>query len=397
MSLLGTGKLDVLGRRIFSTFLFFSLLPDINSILALDVSAKSAIIICADSRDIIWSKNPDTPHAMASTTKIMTSLLALEESNIQGDKSFEITDEMVQVEGSSMGLRAGNKVDLETLAKGMLLPSGNDAANATAILIGGTIEKFVEKMNQRAQQIGMKNTLFCTPSGLDKGDHHSTAYDMALLGAYAMENEQFADIVSQKHSTVDLDDDSEKKAWLRNHNKLLNLYPYCIGIKTGFTEKAGRCLVSCAEKDGIRLICVTLDAPDDWNDHISLYNFGFSQTKILHFDDTSESIEVEVSDGDSKTLKAVGATSFSRTFKNDSDVNIERKVHLFENLKAPIIKGECVGKIEYEYKGNLIGENLLVSSQDIQYVKKGFFKCISEFICNIFGAFVNFISGIFHR
>lgn len=382
--------------RFLFIYIFLCCYEGTNSCFAMDVSAKSAILICADSKDIIWSKNPDIPRAMASTTKIMTSLLALEEASAQGDRVFEITNEMVQVEGSSMGLREGDKVDLETLAKGMLLPSGNDAANATAILICGTIEKFVEKMNQRAKQIGMNNTLFCTPSGLDKGDHHSTAYDMALLGAYAMENEQFANIVSLKRSTVDLED-SDKKLWLRNHNKLLHLYPYCTGIKTGFTEKAGRCLVSCAEKDGIRLICVTLDAPDDWNDHISLYDFGFSQTKILQFDDTNESFEISVQNGESKTLQAVGATSFFRTFKNDSDPKVSRKINIFDNISAPIVKGECVGKVQYIYNGNTIGENLIISSEDVNYVKQGFLKKIFNFIFLLFANIFNSVFNFFNK
>ena len=361
---------------------------------SLGVSAKSAVIICADSGDIIWSKNENTPLAMASTTKIMTSLLALEESAAQGNRSLEITYDMINVEGSSMGLKEGDKVDLETLAKGMLLPSGNDAANATAILVCGSVEKFLERMNERAKQIGMKNTLFCTPSGLDKGNHHSTALDMALLGAYAMENEQFAKIVSAKNFKVKFEN-SDKEIWLKNHNKLLDLYPYCIGIKTGFTEKAGRCLVSCAEKDGVRLICVTLDAPDDWNDHILLYNFAFPQTKNVKFDDTNESINVEIKGGDPCNVKAIGSTSFSRTFKNDSDPKVERNICLFENLKAPILKGQCIGKIVYKYGNKNIGENLLISSQDVNPVKLGFFKKIINLILLFLKNILNFISNIF--
>lgn len=354
---------------------------------AIDVSARSAVIICADSGDIIWGKNYEEPLAMASTTKIMTSLLALEEANASGNRSLEITEEIISVEGSSMGLKVGDKVDFETLAKGMLLPSGNDAANATAILVCGTTEKFLARMNQRAKEIGMKNTLFCTPSGLDKDNHHSTAIDMALLGAYAMQNEEFAKIVSSKKTLADFED-SDKKIWLKNHNKLLDLYPFCVGIKTGFTEKAGRCLVSCAEKDGIRLICVTLNAPDDWNDHIAMYNFGFSQTKNIDFDDTNEKLEIKIKNSEPNILKIIGATKFSRTFKNNSDTQVKRNVKLFENLKAPVIKGQCVGKITYEFNNKIIGENLLIASQDIKVVKINFFKkiwnAISSFFKNIF-------------
>ena len=375
-----------IGRRIVSTFFFISIF--VNKCMSLDVSAESAIIICADSRDIIWSKNAEVPRAMASTTKIMTSLLTLEEAAAQGERTLEITEEMIRVEGSSMGLRVGDKVDLETLAEGMLLPSGNDAANAAAILVCGTVEKFIDRMNSRAKDIGMKDTIFCTPSGLDKDNHHSTALDMAILGAYAMENEEFSKIVSKKHSVVDFED-SEKKVWLRNHNKLLSLYPYCIGIKTGFTKKAGRCLVSCAEKDGVRLICVTLDAPDDWNDHISLYNFGFSKVKTKEFDDTNEVIEnIKVENGD-KSLTAVGSTSFSMTFCENKDIKTERKIDIYDNLKAPISKGTCVGKITYKLGDKNIGENLLVASEDINYVKKSVLKKIADLFYKIFIFFIN--------
>lgn len=364
---------------------------------ALNISARSAVIICADSCDIIWGKNYEEPLAMASTTKIMTSILALEEANASGNRSLEITEEILNVEGSSMGLKIGDKVDFETLAKGMLLPSGNDAANATAILVCGTTEKFLARMNQKAKEIGMKNTLFCTPSGLDKDNHHSTAIDMAILGAYAMQNEEFAKIVSSKKSLADFED-SNKKIWLKNHNKLLDLYPFCVGIKTGFTEKAGRCLVSCAEKDGVRLICVTLNAPDDWNDHIAMYNFGFSQTKNIDFDDTNEKLEIKIKNGEPNILKITGATKFSRIFNNNNnnlDQKIKRNIKLFENLKAPIIKGQCVGKIIYEFENKIIGENLLIASHDIKTVKTNFFKKIWNIIILFFKNIFEFLSKIY--
>ena len=173
-----------------------------SSVYALDVSAKSAILICADSGAVIWSKNETDPMPMASTTKIMTSLLTLEHAAAHGNKEIEITPEMIRVEGTSMGLMQGDIITLDSLAKGMLLCSGNDAANAAAIAVSGETEKFINLMNEKAKLLGMKDTKFSTPSGLDKDNHHSTAHDMALLGAYAMENEAFAKIVSQKSMPV---------------------------------------------------------------------------------------------------------------------------------------------------------------------------------------------------
>ena len=319
---------------------------------------------------------------MASTTKIMSSLLALEESAARGERDLVITEEMIKVEGSSMGLRAGDSVSLETLVRGMLLPSGNDAANATSIAVCGSTEKFVQRMNDRAKEIGMTNTVFCTPSGLDKGDHHSTALDMSILASYAMENETFARIASEKTAKVKVGD---RTLWLENHNKLLDMYPYCIGIKTGFTEKAGRCLVSCAEKDGIRLICVTLNAKNDWNDHILLYNYGFENTKIIKFDDTNENIKAEIKNGEEPYVEGKGSTSFSRTFYNVNDPQIERLVKINNNLCAPIVKGECIGKIEYIYNGKLIGENLIISQQSInKEPKKNIFVRFFRSLKNLF-------------
>lgn len=373
------------GRRLISSFFFLLNLLNEN-IKAFDVSARSAILICADSRDIIWSKNHTEPRAMASTTKIMSSLLALEEAAARGERNLEITDEMIQVEGSSMGLKVGDSVSLETLVRGMMLPSGNDAANAVAISVCGSREKFIKRMNDRAKEIGMTDTVFCTPSGLDVGNHHSTALDMSILASYAMENETFAKIASEKNARVQVGD---RTIWLENHNKLLNLYPYCIGIKTGFTEKAGRCLVSCAEKDNVRLICVTLNAPDDWNDHIALYNYGFANTKNIKFDDTNEHIDVKLEGGEVESVKAKGSTSFSRTFQNTNSPDVKREIEINKNLRAPIVKGQCVGTISYTYNGKSIGKNLLIAQHDVKISPKKnifirIFRSIGSFFKNIF-------------
>ena len=204
----------------------------------------------------------------------MTALLAFE-SEHRGDP-VTITPEMISVEGSSMGLRAGEVLALGDIARGMMMASGNDGANAIALYLSDSAEAFSEKMNARAAELHMMQTHFVTPSGLDAEGHGSTAYDMALLAAEAMQNEEFAAAVGQTTLSVPFIS-PEKTVRYENHNRLLKLYPDCTGIKTGFTKKAGRCLVSSAERDGARLICVTLNAPDDWNDHMNLYDYGFAQ------------------------------------------------------------------------------------------------------------------------
>ena len=229
------------------------------------VSAKSAILINADTGAVLYAKNEKERLPMASTTKIMTALIALETAALD-DRCVTITDEMVRVEGSSMGLQAGDQLSLTSLAAGMLVVSGNDAANSVAIAISGSKEDFAEKMNRRAKDIGMNDTHFVTPSGLDDEAHYSTAYDMALLATIALANPDFAEIVKEKKYTIPYISPEQSRRF-SNHNRLLSMYEGCIGVKTGFTKKSGRCLVSAAERDGIRLVAVTLNAPDDWNDH----------------------------------------------------------------------------------------------------------------------------------
>ena len=371
----------------FLEFLFFSVFCFPSAYASeLDVSAKSAILICADSCDVIWSKNETEPLPMASTTKIMTSLLALESMRAQTNKEVEITEEMVRVEGTSMGLRAGDIVDLNALSQGMLLCSGNDAANAAAIAVAGNTENFIFLMNEKAKLIGMQDTKFSTPSGLDKDDHHSTAKDMALLGAYAMENEDFAKIVSQKSMKVKFINPSKVVSY-KNHNKLLRLYDGCIGIKTGFTKAAGRCLVSCAEKNGVRLICVTLNAPNDWDDHINLYNFGFENTECKVFDDSNLRLEIPIKNAQNEKILAGGVSSFSRTFKKGKSCNVVRTVDVPEIYEENIQKGQTLGKVVYYLDGKIIGSNDIVSNSEFikkASEKKSFFGSIANFFKNLF-------------
>lgn len=309
------------------------------------VSAQSYVLYCADNGKIICSKDENKQMKPASTTKLMTSLIALEEA-ASGNKKVKFTDEMI-AEGSSMYLKVGEVVTLKDLASGMMMASGNDAANATAISISGSTEKFAEKMNERAQQIGMKNTHFVTPSGLDDEEHYSTAYDLAVLMSYALENENFAQLTSQKSATVNFIEPSSKKTTYSNHNKLLSLYEYCIGGKTGYTMAAGRCLVSAAKKDGLTLICVTLNDKNDWNDHISLYDYGFSQYSCYSSADTEFFADIPCVGGESDTVTVTGEKNASIVIPSEDKDRVSRKVYIDSFVYAPIKKNEAVGRIEY--------------------------------------------------
>lgn len=351
-----------------------------------NISAKSAILMCADSNSVILAKDEHHKLPIASTTKIMTSILTIEQIEACGNSEIEITDEMVRVEGTSMGLMPKDVVTLESLVKGMLLCSGNDAANAASIAVSGEKEKFIELMNDKAKQIGMLNTRFVTPSGLDQGDHHSTAYDMALLGSYSMENERFANIASKKSMKVEFIVPN-KTVNFKNHNKLLRLYEGCMGIKTGFTKAAGRCLVSCAQRNGVRLIVVTLNAPSDWDDHMKLYDYGFENTISKTFDDQNINLSIKVDNSDTDMLELNSSTWFSKTFKKGDEHKVIREIELPEFCSAPIQKGQIIGKVNYHINGKIIGSNDLTASKDIEAKVKpihNFWSKVSDFFKGLF-------------
>lgn len=243
-----------------------------------DISAKSAVLISADTGEIVYSLDCNKKMPMASTTKIMTTLLCIESGNLY--EEFVVDSNAIKVEGSSMGLQEGDVVTKYALCCGMLLPSGNDAANAAAVKVAGSIEKFVQMMNERALEIGLSRTYFVTPSGLDGKGHGSSAYDMAMLAREALKYDLFREICSSAKIKLSFGNPPYER-WLTNTNKLLTMYDGVYGVKTGFTDEAGRCLVSASEKDGKKLICVTLNDKNDWNDHISLYEYGFGETSLM--------------------------------------------------------------------------------------------------------------------
>ncbi len=252
-----------------------------------DRSASAYIVMEATTGRVLYGKNIHEHLAMASTTKIIGALMVLEQENL--DEYFMVDSDAIQVEGSSMGLTEGDLVSLYSLACGMMLPSGNDAANAAGVRLYGSIDGFVEAMNQKAEELGLADTHYVTACGLDAPDHYSTAFDLAKLTRIALQNEDFAYICSQSNMKVKFGDPPYER-WLKNYNRLLELYPDCIGVKTGFTDDAGRCLVSAAERDGMTLICVTLNAQDDWNLHASLYDKCFESYSMTPLPDIPSSI-----------------------------------------------------------------------------------------------------------
>lgn len=331
-----------------------------------EVSAQSAVVLTADTGAVLFEKDGHTPRPVASTTKIMTALLALEAAQEQGDPLVDITQEMVAVEGSSMGLQAGDSISLTGLAAGMLLASGNDAANAAALYLDGSLESFAARMNQRAAALGMEDTHFVTPSGLDGEDaqglgHLSTAYDMALLARAALEDQAFRQLCSSPSLAVEFAE-PVKRVTYTNHNKLLTQYQGCVGVKTGFTKEAGRCLVSAAERDGALLIAVTLNAPNDWQDHTALLDYGFSQVEPYQLAGGDVRLTVPVVGSPVEVVSLRGSNGGEVTLPLGQGAQVERVVHAPKFLYAPVEAGEQVGEICWYLEGQLLGSAPLTAA-----------------------------------
>ncbi len=332
---------------------------------ALGVSAHSAVVIDALTGDVIYEKNAYEHRRMASTTKIMTAICALENGN--PEDMVKVHPSAVGVEGSSMYLGHGEVISLKDLTYGLMLASGNDAAVAIAMHISGSIEEFAELMNKTAEKIGVTDTYFKNPNGLDADGHYTTAYDLAKITRYGMSIPEFAEIVSTDNIKVSWQGRDYPRQ-LKNHNKLLRMYEGCDGVKTGFTKKSGRCLVSSATKEGYQVIAVTLNAPDDWNDHISMLNYAFENyenKEIIKNGDYLATIAVE--NGIVDNVEIVAGKGFSMPVKNGSLPEIEMRYTLPEGLSAPIGFGSEVGKVEFYYKGNLIGTVNAISNGSVAY------------------------------
>ena len=320
------------------------------------VSAEKAILLDAVSGRVLYEKNADAQSLIASTTKIMTALVVCEQCNVLD--RMRIPKEAVGIEGSSMYLKEGEVLTLQELLYGLMLSSGNDAAVALAIYCGGTVEGFAELMNDKARILGMKNTHFENPNGLDSPGHYSTARDLAVLAAYAMENPIFAKTVSTKSIRVG-------ERYLTNHNKLLWRVEGADGVKTGFTKAAGRILVSSATRDNRRLIAVTLNAPGDWQDHTVLLNDGFARYAVRNIVRKGQLVgTVEVEGGENCRVQLLAAADFD--FSLSQEENPQLMVSGPGFVYAPVTEGAEAGFAYVLIDGNAVGKVPLIYGQTIE-------------------------------
>ena len=291
---------------------------------ALNVSANSAVVIDADTGCVIYEKNAYERKGMASTTKIMTALVALE--NCPLEKDIQVSDFAIGVEGSSIYLKQGEHLTMKQLLYALMLQSANDAATAIAYEVGGNIEGFAQLMNKKAEELGLKDTHFTNPHGLFDDEHYTTAYDLALITRYALENPTFREIVSTQKTIIPLNN-GEGSRVLVNHNKLLRSYDGCIGVKTGFTKKTGRCLVTAAEKEGTTVIAVTLNAPNDWNDHKAMLDMGLETLKTYSLAEIEQfNYRVNVVGGQNSYIDATNTCGFKYTCMKEN-ANMQPQCH----------------------------------------------------------------------
>ncbi len=340
---------------------------------ALDVSAHSAILMDGTTGRVLYEKAADEKSLIASTTKIMTALVTIERGKL--NETVEIPPEAVGIEGSSMYLRAGEKLTVEELLHGLMLSSGNDAAVALAVHVAGNVERFVDLMNRKAAELGLSSTRFANPNGLDSDENYSTARELGKLTVCAMGNPDFCRIVSAKTYV-------SGQRVMQNHNKLLWLYEGAVGVKTGFTRKAGRILVGAAERNGRMLISVTLNAPNDWQDHKKLLDYGFDQYVEKQIISPGEILgELPVISAIRETVPVVSGGEVCLWLLPDEVPEVKLELPAF--IYAPVEEHREVGWGRVYLDGIPVDSVLLKTAEGTEQipVKKHFWESLCAHVC----------------
>lgn len=330
------------------------------------VNATSAIAIDSNSLRVLYEKNAFSKKPMASTTKVMTIIVAVENNSL--DEIVTISKKAAGTGGSSAHLKAGKKIKLEELLYGLMLKSGNDAAVAIAEHTSGSVSEFAKLMNEKAIEIGALNTNFVTPHGLDTNNHYSTAYDMAIIAAYALKNPVIAKIVNTNERTMAFEDGSS--VYLSNTNKLLSLYNGADGVKTGYTAMAGRCLIGSATKNNWQVITVVFGEPTSssrLNDTIKLLDYCFGNYKLVNLCDLyNPNFKITIKKGKKDNIMPKYQNSLFLPLTESETKAITIRKTYSTDLIAPIQKNQIVGKIDFMLSDELLGSIKLLSSENIQ-------------------------------
>lgn len=340
------------------------------------VPAQAAYLIEANSGRVLFAQNENERLPMASTTKIMTALLAIESGRL--DETVHVPAEAVGVEGSSMHLRAGEAITLRDLVYGLMLTSGNDAAVAIARFLDGGTEQFATRMNARASEMGLCGTHFVTPNGLHDPEHYTTARDLALLGAAALENPVFAEIVSAKYRTTE----GSVRHTLKNKNRLLWEYEGGIGVKTGYTKKAGKCLVFAAERGAMKLVGVVLNCPSMWDTAKTMLDEGFSSYRAALFLSADTVFCVPVQNGVKKTLSAAPIRGILYPKEIDGGETFEVRTAFEAPRAAPVRAGDPVGTATLFRNGEAVASVPIIATEPVEAVDFGFYfrKAVGDLI-----------------
>lgn len=364
------------------------------------INSRSAVVIDRKSKNIIYGKNENVKKAMASTTKIMTAMVVIQNTNL--NNIVDISKKSAGTGGSRLGLKAGDKITVKDLLYGLLLRSGNDCAVALAEYVAGSVPEFSNLMNQNAQMLGLNNTHFVTPHGLDEEEHYTTAYELAILADYALNNEVFAQIVNTKSYTININKNSKT---LNNTNELLGNLNGVYGVKTGFTNGAGRCLVTSIKRGNLDVICVVLGADtkkDRTRDSAKLIEYTFNKYEEIDIKEKiKESFEkwneingnrINIEKGESSKLELTLNDKdkiFTYPIEKGTEDNINIEINANLNLKAPVLENTNIGKIKVYYNAK---ELLEIDILNINKINK---KRIKNYMSDIFKNYDNYLEGIF--
>lgn len=325
------------------------------------VSARRAVLMEVQSGAVLFEKNANERAGMASTTKIMTALTVLSLKSVQS--TVTIPREAVGIEGSSIYLCEGEQLSVLDLLYALMLSSANDAATALALYCAGSTDRFADEMNDYAERLGLCDTQFKNPHGLDQEGHYTTAYELALIAREALGSDLLSEIFSTYKKSIPFEDDPDGRL-LVNHNKLLKSYDGAIGVKTGFTKATGRCLVSAAERNGMVLICVTLDAPDDWRDHTALLDYGFENFERRVIADVGGfKYDMDVVGGNNASATLSNTLPLVLTLpKGHNSIGVTvNSSHRF--LYAPVPRGYKAASVSVSAFGQTVSSPLIVSKE----------------------------------